>query len=178
MSTQPETSAPTPTPLVVRDATADDLPAVAAIFTHFTLRTTVTVSTEVRTPREWLDRYEGQIRNGPYHLLVAERDGAVVGYVESQQFRPKPAYDRTVELSIYVAPDRGRGGVGSALYGALFARLAAEGRMHRAVAIVTIPNDASVAFHLAQGFVHRGTLDEVAYKFGRYLDIAYFERTL
>jgi phosphinothricin acetyltransferase len=173
MSAQPRPDAP-----LVRDATAADLPAVAAIFTHFTLRTTVTVSTEVRSPREWQDRFEGQILAGPYHLLVAERDGVVVGYVETQQFRPKPAYDRTVELSIYVAPDRGRGGVGSALYGELFQRLAAEGRMHRAVAIVTVPNEPSVAFHLAHGFEHRGTLREVAYKFDRYLDIAYFERPL
>ena len=166
------------TDVVVRDATPEDLPAVAAIFTHFTLRTTVTVSSEVRTPRDWLDRFEREVRSGPYHLLVAERAGAVVGYVETHRFRPKPAYDRSVELSVYVAPDEGRGGVGSALYGALFARLAEEGRMNRAFAIVTIPNDASVAFHLSQGFVHRGTLTEAAYKFGRYLDIAYFERAL
>ncbi len=164
--------------LVVRDATPEDLPAVAAIFTHFTLRTTVTVSTEVRTPRQWRDRFEADVRGGPYHLLVAERGGAVVGYVETHRFRPKPAYDRTVELSIYVAPDEGRGGVGSALYGALFPRLAAEGRMHRAVAIVTLPNEASESFHLAQGFTRAGTLSEAAYKFGRYLDIAYFERPL
>lgn len=166
------------TDLVVRDATPDDLPAVAAIFTHFTLRTTVTVSTEVRTPREWRDRYDAEVRDGPYHLLVAERAGSVVGYVETQRFRLKPAYDRSVELSIYVAPDEGRGGVGSALYGALFARLAEEGRMHRAFAIVTLPNEASVGFHLSQGFVHRGTLTGAAYKFGSYLDIAYFERAL
>jgi phosphinothricin acetyltransferase len=163
---------------VVRDATAVDLPAVAAIFTHFTLRTTVTVSTEVRTPREWQERFERNVVAGPYHLLVAERDGAVVGYVESQPFRTKAAYDRTVELSIYVAPDRGRGGVGSALYDALFARLVAEGRMHRAIAVVSIPNEPSVRFHLAQGFTHRGTLTEVAYKFGRHLDLAFFERAL
>ena len=166
------------TDLVVRDATLDDLPAVAAIFTHFTLRTTVTVSTEVRTPRQWRDRFEADVLGGPYHLLVAERDDVVVGYVETHRFRPKPAYDRTVELSIYVAPDGARGGVGSALYGTLFPRLAAEGRTHRAVAIVTLPNEASVAFHLSQGFTRGGTLTEAAYKFGRYLDIAYFERPL
>lgn len=164
--------------VVVRDATHDDLPAVAAIFTHFTLRTTVTVSTEVRTPREWRDRFEAEVLGGPYHLLVAERAGAVVGYVETHRFRPKPAYDRSVELSVYVAPDEGRGGIGSALYGALFPRLAAEGRMNRAFAIVTIPNEPSVRFHLSQGFVHRGTLTQAAYKFGQYLDIAYFERAL
>ena len=78
------------TDLVVRDAKPDDLPAVAAIFTHFTLRTTVTVSTEVRTPREWRDRYEAEVRDGPYHLLVAARDGAVVGSVETQRCPATP----------------------------------------------------------------------------------------
>ena len=164
--------------VTVRDAVVEDLPAVAAIFTHFTLRTTMTVGTEVRTPREWRERYETAVVAGPYHLLVAERDGAVVGYVETQRFRPKPSYDRSVELSIYVAPDEGRSGVGSALYGALFPRLTAEGRVHRAYAVIALPNEPSVAFHTRQGFVHRGTLSEAAFKFGRYLDIGYYERAL
>jgi len=164
--------------IIVRDARPEDLPAVAAIHTHFTLRTTNTVNTEVRTPRDWRERYDDHVVNGPYHLLVAEADGAVAGFVETQRFRPKPAYDRSVELSVYVAPDRTHGGIGSALYTALFPRLTAEGRMHRAFAIVALPNEPSVAFHLRHGFVHRGTLTEAGYKFGRYLDIAYFERAL
>lgn len=165
-------------PTRVRDATIADLPAVAAIYTHYVLRTTITFNTEVRTPREWIDRFEREIHDGPYHLLVADRHGTVVGFVETQRFRPKPAYDRSVELSVYVAPDAQGHGVGSSLYAELLERLVADERFHRAYAIVALPNDPSIAFHERWGFAHRGTLTETGYKFGHYLDVAYYEREL
>jgi phosphinothricin acetyltransferase len=161
----------------VRDATADDLPAVAAIYTHYVLRTAMTFNTEVRTPAEWTDRYHRNIERGRYDLLVAEHGGAVAGYVETGPFRPKPAYDPSVELSIYVAPDAAGAGVGGALYGALFERLR-DADFHRAYSVIALPNDRSVAFHERWGFVHRGTLTEAGRKFGRYLDVAFYERAL
>jgi phosphinothricin acetyltransferase len=168
---------PTGEDLVVRDATPADLPAVAAIYTHFVLRTTTTFNTEVRTPRQWLERYESGVVSGPYDLLVAERGGQVSGYVETQAFRPKPAYHRSIELSIYVAPDRARTGAGGALYGALFERLR-DSEFHRAYSVIALPNADSVRFHERWGFVHRGTLTEAGHKFGRYLDVAFYERDL
>jgi phosphinothricin acetyltransferase len=165
------------TKIVVRDAKPADLPAVAAIYTHYVLRTTITFNTQVRTPREWTERYESDIADGPYDLLVAERDGEVHGYVETSQFRPKPAYDRSLELSVYVAPDAVAAGLGSALYRELFDRLV-DSPFHRAYSIIALPNDHSVAFHERWGFVHRGTLTEAGHKFGRYLDVAFYERAL
>lgn len=162
----------------VRDAHVGDLPAIAAIYTHYVLRTAITFNTEVRTPREWNERFEREIASGPYDLLVAELDGTVAGYVETQRFRPKPAYDRSVELSIYVAPDAQRHGLGSALYGELLGRLEASEVFHRAYSVIALPNEGSVAFHERWGFVHRGTLTEVGFKFGRYLDVAYHERAV
>lgn len=171
-------SAATEPGVTVRDATAADLPAVAAIYTHYVLRTALTFNTEVRTPRAWMERFSSEVLDGRYHLVVAERAGAVVGFVESQRFRPKPAYDRSIELSVYVAPDEVGTGIGGALYGHLLTRLEADPGLHRAYAIVALPNDASVAFHTRWGFVHRGTLTEAGYKFDRYLDVAYLERPL
>jgi phosphinothricin acetyltransferase len=164
------------TPLV-RDATADDLPAVAAIYTHYVVRTTLTFNTQVRTPREWMDRFASEVRDGPYHLLVAELDGVVRGYVETQRFRPKPAYARSLELSIYVDPESAGLGAGGALYRELFERLEPT-TYHRAYSIIALPNDDSVRFHERWGFVHRGTLTEAGYKFGRFLDVAFYERAL
>ena len=164
--------------VTVRDATPADLPAVAAIYTHYVLRTTITFNTQVRTPREWIERFETQIATGRYHLVVAELDGVVAGYTETQRFRPKPAYDRSLELSIYVAPDATGAGLGGALYGELLGRLEADEHFHRAYSIIALPNDASIAFHERWGFVHRGTLTEAGHKFGRYLDVAYYERAL
>ena len=162
----------------VRDATEADLPAVAAIYTHYTLRTTTTFNIEVRTPREWRDRFMTQVASGPYHLLVAVVEGTVVGFVETQQFRPKRAYQRSVELSVYVSPDAQMRGIGSALYTALFERIDAEDTFHRAYSIIALPNPASIGLHERFGFVHRGTLTEAGFKFGQYLDVAYYERAL
>jgi phosphinothricin acetyltransferase len=164
--------------VMVREATVDDLPSVAAIYTHYTLRTTTTFNIEVRTPREWQERFDDHILSGPHLLLVAERDGSVVGFVETQQFRPKPAYDRSVEISVYVAPDQQGQGVGRSLFDALFLRLVEEKRFHRAFSIIALPNEASIALHERFGFVHRGTLTEAGFKFGQYLDVAYYERGL
>jgi phosphinothricin acetyltransferase len=164
--------------VTVRDATADDLPAVAAIYTHYTLRTTTTFNIEVRTPREWRERYESQVAAGPYHLLVAVDDGAVVGFVETQRFRPKAAYDRSIEISVYASPDALGRGVGSALFDGLFARIDGDPRFHRAFSIIALPNAASIGLHERYGFVYRGTLTEAGYKFGQYLDVAYYERPL
>lgn len=162
----------------IRDATTEDLPAIAAIYTHYTLRTTTTFNIEVRTPREWRERFDEHIVNGPHLLLVAEHDGAIVGFVETQRFRPKPAYDRSVEISIYVAPDQQGRGVGNALFNTLFDRLTQGSAFHRAFSIIALPNDASIALHERFGFVHRGTLTEAGFKFGQYLDVAYYERAL
>ena len=171
----PQTPGTTPVPRV-RDAGVADLPAVAAIYTHYVLRTTITFNTEVRTPREWQERYETNVAAGRHHLLVAEVSGAVAGFVETQPFRPKPAYDRSVELSVYVAPDATGAGVGGALYTMLLARLEDQEPFHRAYAVIALPNEGSEAFHRRHGFALRGTLTEAGHKFGRYLDVAYYER--
>lgn len=168
---------PSPTPVSVRDGTEADLPAVAAIYTHYVLETTMTFNTQVRTPRDWKDRHQALVVAGPYHLLVAEVAGAVVGYVETGPFRPKPAYDTSVELSIYVAPNTRGLGVGGALYEALLPRLQTRD-LHRAYSVIALPNDASIRFHERWGFVHRGTLTEAGRKFGGYQDVAFYERAL
>lgn len=162
---------------MIRDATEADLPAVAAIYTHFTLKTTVTFNTEVRSPAEWLDRYRRNVVEGPYHLFVADLDGRVTGYVETGEFRAKPAYRGTVETSIYVAPDGAGLGVGGALYRHLFDELA-DTDFHTAIAVVALPNDSSFRFHERHGFEHRGTLKAVGRKFDRWIDTAYFQRDL
>ena len=161
----------------VRHGTEADLPMVAAVYTHYVLNTTTTFHTQVRTPAEWRDRYREQVAEGPYHLLVGEVDGQVVGYCETLPFRPKPAYFPSLELSIYVAPDAIGLGVGSRLLATLFDVL--EGSpFHRLFSIITLPNEQSVVFHERHGFVHRGTLTEAGRKFDQWCDVAFYERAL
>jgi phosphinothricin acetyltransferase len=97
--------------------------------------------------------------------LIAETDGLVVGYATSSRFRPKAAYQTSVETTIYLAPEATGRGLGTALYAALFAALAEED-LHRAYAGVTLPNTASVALHRKVGFRSLEVYCEVGRKFG------------
>ena len=91
--------------------------------------------------------------------------------------RPRPAYARSRETSVYLADGaRGRG-LGRRLYDDLLARLERDG-VHRALALVALPNDASVALHRAAGFREVGTMTQVGRKFGRWIDTTWFERRL
>lgn len=110
-------------------------------------------------------------------MLAALAGGRVVGYAKSGEFRERPAYASTREVSAYVAEEcRGRG-VGSALYSELLARLDGIG-LRLAVGGVTQPNPASNALHLALGFTEVGTFHEVGVKDGQAWDVRWYERAL
>ncbi len=101
----------------------------------------------------------------------------MISYASTGRFRVKPAYDTTVESSIYCAPEAVGRGIGTKLYVALFEVLADQD-INRIVAGVTLPNDASVALHRRFGFQPVGTYTEVGRKFGRYWDVMWLERPL
>jgi phosphinothricin acetyltransferase len=101
----------------------------------------------------------------------------VLGYSYSASYRPRPAYALTRETSVYLAADaRGRG-LGRALYDALLPRLRDDG-VHTAVALIALPNDASLALHRACGFAEIGVLRGVGRKFARWVDTAWFQLML
>ena len=110
-------------------------------------------------------------------MLVADDGDGVLGYSYSSTYRPRAAYGRTRESSVYLAP-RARGrGLGRSLYDALLEAMRTDG-VRRVVAVVALPNDASRALHLACGFTSVGVLHEVGHKFGRWIDTELFERAL
>jgi phosphinothricin acetyltransferase len=162
---------------LVRTAVADDLPALTAIYNHYVVNTTITFDLHPFTlaeRRAWFDEHAA---SGRHRLLVAEDAGAVVGYATSSRWRPKAAYDTTVETSVYCRADVIGRGVGTALYTALFDALRSED-IHRVVAGVSQPNPASVALHERFGFRPVGVFRGVGRKFGRFWDVAWFERPL
>jgi phosphinothricin acetyltransferase len=110
-------------------------------------------------------------------LLVGENDSGIVGYAGTTRFRPKPAYDTTVETSIYCAPEAVGKGIGACLYTALF-RVIADEDIHRIVAGYVLPNPASEALHARFGFTPAGVFHENGRKLGRYWDVAWVERPL
>jgi L-amino acid N-acyltransferase YncA len=155
--------------MLTRVATEQDLPTVKAIYDH-QVRTGISTFDLVEPPLGyWTERLTSS-RVGD-HLLVAERDGTVVGYAYSSTYRPRPAYDRTRETSVYLAADAVGQGLGRRLYDDLLGRLRADG-IRVALAVVALPNPASEALHRACGFQRVGVLPEVGYKFERWIDTA------
>jgi phosphinothricin acetyltransferase len=161
----------------VRAAAPDDLPALTAIYNHYIVHTTITFDLQPFEPdgrRAWFDDHAS---TGRHRLLVAVDAGGVVGYATTSRWRPKAAYDTTVESSVYCRPDAVGRGIGTLLYTALFEALAAED-IHRIVAGIGQPNPASVALHERFGFRQVGVFSSVGRKFGQYWDVAWFERPL
>ncbi len=161
----------------VRPAVIDDLEAITAIYNHYVLHSAATFDVTAFATHErqgWFEHYSDA---GPYRLLVATRGEEVVGYATSSRFRAKPAYDPTVEVTVYLAPDAAGRGVGTLLYQQLFAELRRE-EVHRAFAAIAQPNPASVALHRRFAFSEVGTLHQVGRKFGKWWDVLWMERAL
>jgi phosphinothricin acetyltransferase len=161
----------------VRAATIEDLGAITEVYNQYVMHSTATFDVSAMTAEErrgWFDHYSSE---GPYRLLVATRAGVVVGYAASSRFRPKPAYDPSVEVTVYLAPDDLGRGVGSLLYQQLFAELRTQ-PLHRAYAAIALPNPASVRLHRRFAFDEVGTLHEVGRKQGRWVDVLWMQRRI
>ena len=162
---------------MIRAAGEQDLEAVNDIYNHYVVETHVTFDEEPTTMdarREWFTHYA---ESGRHRLLVATEDGNVIGYATSSRFRPKPGYLTSVETSVYLSPDATGKGAGTALYTELFKSLEGED-LHRAYAGIALPNPASVALHEKFGFKRVALFSEQGRKFGRYWDVAWFEKPL
>ncbi|MEV6649251.1 N-acetyltransferase family protein [Streptomyces sp. NPDC051219] len=167
------------TEVQVRPGTEADLDALTDIYNHYIRDTSVTFDTTVFTSEQrgpWLRSHP---EDGPHRLLVAHKvpSARILGYATSSAFRPKAAYDSSVEVTVYLAPDAGGRGIGTLLYKALFEALADE-PVHRAYAAVTVPNEASARLHARFGFREIGQLSEAGWKFGRYWDVRWYEKEL
>ncbi|GAA1899759.1 GNAT family N-acetyltransferase [Streptantibioticus ferralitis] len=161
----------------IRPAAQADLEQLTALYNHYILGTHITFDTVAFTPEQrqpWLAAHHG---HGPHRLFVAQERGRVLGYASSDPFRPKPAYRTSVETTVYCAPDAGGRGVGTLLYKTLFEAIADQD-LHRAYAGIALPNEASVRLHTRFGFRQCGLYTESGRKFGRYWDVARFEKEL
>ncbi|MET7596589.1 MULTISPECIES: N-acetyltransferase family protein [unclassified Streptomyces] len=167
------------TEVQVRTGVEADLGALTDLYNHYVRETPITFDTVPFTPgerRPWLLSHP---EDGPHRLMVATAGGSqrILGYATSGPFRAKPAYATSVEVTVYVAPGAGGRGIGTLLYNALFESLAGED-LHRAYAGIAQPNEASARLHERFGFRHVGTYREVGRKFGRYWDVAWYEKEL
>jgi phosphinothricin acetyltransferase len=163
--------------VTVRIATQGDLAPLTEMYNHYVIHTAVTFDLDpftVESRQPWFDAHFADLR---HRLFAAEEEGRLVGYASTSRFRQKAAYDTTVEASVYCSPTAVGRGIGRALYQTLFESIAGED-INRVVAGITLPNESSIALHRRFGFTPVGTFSANGRKFGRYWDVAWFERPL
>lgn len=151
--------------------------AVVGIYNHYIEHSAATFDLQPYSVGERVPWFAAFSDDGPHQLLVAKPGDSVVGYCCSTPFNDRPAYNISVDTTVYVAPDNLGQGIGALLYAELFRRLSDCG-LHGAYAGVTLPNDASVRLHHRFGFQQIGVETEVGYKFDQYWSVARFERRL
>ena len=161
----------------IRPAQPRDLAAITRIYDHAVRHGTASFEIEPPDEREMARRYEA-LRAGGYPYLVAELDGAIVGYAYAGPYRARAAYRWSVEDTIYVAPSSQRRGIGRALLERLIADAEAGGFRQMIAVIGDSANAASIELHRAAGFRMVGTFDNVGFKFSRWLDSVLMQRPL
>lgn len=164
-------------PAALRDATSDDMTAVAALYAREVLEGTATFEETPPTPVVMRERLEG-VRRHDLPWLVAEQDGQVVAWAYTSPFRPRAAYRYAVESSIYVADGFQGQGLGTALMREIIERCRALGLRQVIAAVSNDQSRASVELHLRLGFREVGTYRRVGWKFGRWLDVTLLQLSL
>ena len=159
----------------LRDARPSDCQVISDIYNHYVRNDTCTYTEEVETLGE---RQEWFAKHGPRHpVLIAEVQGAVVGWGSLSTFRDRSAYRFCTEDSIYLRPETRGQGVGSALLAELIVRARLHG-FHTIIAGISAEQTASVGLHAKFGFTTVAQLREVGFKFNRWLDVLYMELML
>jgi L-amino acid N-acyltransferase YncA len=162
--------------LNIRDARVDDAEALASIYNHYVLTTSISFEETEVAAIDMAGRV-ADVQAGGLPWLVAEIDGAVAGYAYASKWRVRHAYRFSVETSVYLAHEAAGKGIGGALYRVLLERLRAGG-FHLAIGGIALPNTASVALHEKMGFEKVAHFGEVGFKFGQWTDVGYWQLKL
>ncbi|GAA1986035.1 GNAT family N-acetyltransferase [Isoptericola halotolerans] len=177
MNTSARPASPDTRP-VVRAARRDDLPAVAAVLEPYVLGTAVTFDEEPPGAEIWQARLDDLAGRG-LPFLVAEVDGAVVGYAYAAPWRPKAAYRHTAETTIYLSPAAQGRGTGTRLLSALIDACSLAGVRQLIAVVADDPAAAgSLPLHRRLGFEVVGTLHDVGVKHGRSVSTMLLQRSL
>ena len=163
--------------MLLRCAELRDLAVITRIYEHAVQHGTASFEIDPPDQAE-MEKRHAALRAGGYPFIVAEDEGAVAGYAYAGPYRLRPAYRFSIENSIYVAPQAQRRGIGRAL----LERLIEEAERSEFRQMIAVIGDsaqiASIALHRAAGFRMVGNIENVGFKFGRWLDSVIMQRTL
>ncbi|HEY5781332.1 MAG TPA: GNAT family N-acetyltransferase [Lysobacter sp.] len=165
------------TGLLIRPAVADDLPAIAALYSREVDERVATYEYVAPDEGEMARRWRGIVDQGfPY--FIAELDGRFAGYAYASSYRTREGYRWTVEDTVYIEPWAQSRGVGRGLLQRLIDECQALGFRQMVAVIGDVSNSASVALHERLGFRTVGVFAGLGRKHGRWLDTVQMQRAL
>jgi L-amino acid N-acyltransferase YncA len=165
------------TPVSIRPAVSADIPAITRIYAEAVRHGTASFEIEPPDEPEMLRRLRSLL-DGGFPYIVAEDARELLGYAYAGPYRPRIAYRYSVEDSIYVDPKAHRRGVGRLLMDRLIADSMERGFRQMIAVIGDSAQTASIELHRAAGFTMVGTIENVGYKFDRWLDSVLMQRAL
>ena len=161
---------------MIRPANTGDADDIARIYNHYIQNTVITFEEQVVSPRQMAERMR-EVDEASLPWLVAEQSGQIAGYAYATKWKARSAYRFSVEITVYLEPGFVGQGWGSRLYEVLLARLKEKG-VHSVIGGVALPNAASVALHEKFGMQKVAHFNEVGFKFGKWVDVGYWQITL
>lgn len=156
----------------IRLAEKQDVPGILEIYAPFILDTAVTFEESVPEEESFWERIQGIMAELPF--LVCEINGRIAGYAYASGYRSRASYRWTKEVSVYIHPDFQRKKVAHALYTSLNEMVRYQG-IADLLAIITMPNEPSVAFHEYFGYRKCAEFSKVGYKMGQWQNVGWFE---
>ena len=157
---------------IIRLAEKRDVPGILEIYSPFVLNTSVTFEEIVPDEDSFWERIQGIMTELPY--LVCEINGRIAGYAYASGYRSRASYRWSKEVSVYIHPDYQRKRVAHALYTSLNEMVRYQG-IADLLAIITMPNEPSVAFHEQFGYRKCGEFSKVGFKLGQWQNVGWFE---
>lgn len=160
---------------MIRPATKDDAESIVGIYNHYVQNTVITFEEEAVSAQEMSGRI-AEVATASLPWLVAEQDGQVAGYAYATKWKGRCAYRFSVECTVYLAPGFVGAGLGTSLYTALFSELRKR-QFHVVIGGIALPNPASIGLHEKFGMAQVAHFKEVGFKFGKWIDVGYWQGT-
>lgn len=161
----------------LKDCTEKQLPEILAIFNEAILNSTALYDYKPRTLDMMYSWYADK-QKGNYPVIGAfDQEGTLLGFMSYGVFRVRPAYKYTIEHSVYVRSDMRRKGIGKVLLKEIIKK-AEEQNYHVLIGGIDASNSASIQLHEKEGFVSCGLIKQAGYKFGKWLDLAFYQLIL
>ncbi len=158
---------------MIRDALSSDAPFITDIYNYYVEHSGATMEYNTVNQDYFKKKISSTLSSGHF-FIVAEHDGEIIGYAYSNVWNPREGYKYTCEISIYLSPDVITKGWGTKLYAELFKRLKEADRLV-IIAVITLPNEASIKLHEKFGMIKVAHFPKMGIKFGNWLDVGYWQ---